>query len=121
MSLGNMRIGPRLLLSFAVPIVLLILANAVALGALVRVGDAQTKLSKAQDIRVLAEDIKYQRYLTRFYIRQYVLKGKDSDKQGEITATNALEDDIAKIGAMAAGDDELSKLIGDLKPLSALI
>ena len=121
MSLGNMRIGPRLLLSFAVPIVLLILANAVALGALVRVGDAQTKLAKAQDIRVLAEDIKYQRYLTRFYIRQYVLKGKDSDKQGEITATNALEDDINKIGAMAAGDDELSKLIGGLKPLSALI
>lgn len=121
MSLSNMRIGPRLLMSFGVPIVLLIVANVIALGALVRVGDASAHLSKAQNIRVVAEDIKYQRYLTRFDIRQFVLKGKSADRKAEATATDALEADIDQLRGMAADDAELASLVTRLKGLSAII
>ena len=90
--------------ALAIPMVLLLIANVLALSALLRVGDAQERLSKAQTIRVTAIDMKYQRYLTRFDIRQYVLKGKASDRDAEATATQALDADIDQISGMAAGD-----------------
>src|SRR5579863_5741594 len=102
--------------ALAVPMILLIISNVLALNALVRVGDAQRALSKAETIRVIAEDVKYQRYLTRFDIRQFVLKGKVSDRAAEGTATNALDADIDKLASLATGDTELSDLISKLKP-----
>src|SRR5215469_7192848 len=93
--------------ALAVPMILLLAANVVALGALLRVGGAQEQLSKAETVRVTASDMKYQRYLTRFDIRQFVLKGKDSDAAAEATATDALNADIAKMTAQSAGDAEI--------------
>ena len=107
--------------ALAVPMILLIISNVLALTSLVRVGDAQRTLSQAETIRVVAEDIKYQRYLTRFDIRQFVLKGKPSDAQAEARDTTALNADIDKIIALAGSDSELSALLAKLKPLSATI
>src|SRR5579862_348414 len=117
----NTRIGLRLVLSFGVPMILLIAANALALNALLNVGNAQLRLSDATSLRVLAEDAKYQRYLTRFYIRQYVLKLKPADRTSEAEATDALEADIAKIKSMATGDAELSGVVDRLGSLSTVI
>ena len=108
-------------LALAVPMILLIVSNVIALDALVKVGDAQQRLSRAQNIRVVAEDIKYQRYLTRFDIRQFVLKGKASDRAAEAKDAANLDADIAKITALAAGDSELTALLNRLQSLSSII
>ena len=100
---------------------LLIIANAIALGALFQVGAAQDRLSKAQIIRVTAADTKYQRYLTRFDIRQYVLKGKLSDSQAESSDTAALSSDEDQIATLAKGDPEVTAILADLTPLTAKI
>ena len=100
---------------------LLLVANVVALGALVRVGGAQDKLSKAQTVRVTAADMKYQRYLTRFDIRQFVLKGKPSDAAAEAKATADLDADIAAMAPMAATDAAVLALVTHLKALSDAI
>jgi methyl-accepting chemotaxis protein len=100
---------------------LLLLANVIALGALLRVGTAQERLSKAETVRVTAADMKYQRYLTRFDIRQFVLKGKPADAAAEMTATNDLDADIAKMTTLASGDPKLGDQVAALKPLSDAI
>src|SRR5579859_1855436 len=91
MKLGSFR--AQFAAALAIPMALLIIANIIALGALLQVGGAQDRLSKAETIRVTAGDTKYQRYLTRFDIRQYVLKNKIKDSQAESTDTAALTSD----------------------------
>src|SRR5580692_10999892 len=104
--------------ALAVPMALLLAANVVALGSLLRVGAAQTKLARAETVRVTASDMKYQRYLTRFDIRQFVLKGKASDAAAEAKATADLDADIAAMAPMAASDAQVLALVTQLKALS---
>jgi len=107
--------------ALAIPLALLLVANVVALVALLRVGAAQEKLSQAETVRVTASDMKYQRYLTRFDIRQYVLKGKDSDALAEAKATADLMVDISKMSAFDANDTEMLALTSQLQALSDAI
>src|SRR6185437_10000391 len=103
-------------LALAIPMILLIISNVLGLNALVKVGDAQQRLSKAETIRVTAEDVKYQVYLTRFNIRQYVLRLKRADFAAEVASTAALDADIEKLASLTNGDGDLSALIARLKP-----
>ena len=107
--------------AIAIPMALLLVANAIALVALLRVGGAQEKLSQAETVRVTASDMKYQRYLTRFDIRQFVLKGKDADAAAEAKATADLMVDISKMSAFDANDTELLALTSQLQTLSDAI
>ena len=115
------RIAGQLAAGFAVPTVALAIVAFVAYGGIRGVANANAHITAAAAIETASHDLVYRRILTRFAIRNVVLKGKAADYAAHEAAQAKLKDDIAFLGAHVDRDREMGRVLGELQTISETI